>query len=107
MHLLHKQTMKGTQRYPLAKGIMSVCTNNNKGEREGEHHEWRQLLLRYARQPEGHYLALIAAQPPPFLCVLKREGCAATSARLSQINWANSTRMHGKSSFCCCSYKCS
>lgn len=61
MHLLHKQTMKGTQRYPLAKGIMSVCTNN-KGEREREHHEWRQLLLSYARQPEGHYLALIAGQ---------------------------------------------
>lgn len=58
-----------------SKGIMSVCTNN-KGEREREHHEWRQLLLSYARQPEGHYLALIAAQPPPFVCFKARRLCS-------------------------------
>ena len=43
------------------------------------------MLLSYARQPEGHNLALIAAQPPPFLCVLKCEGCAATSADYAKL----------------------
>lgn len=105
MHLLHKQTMKGTQRYPLAKESWACVLIIKERERESTMSGANCCLVMRGNQKVIIWHLLLHSLL--HLCVLKREGCAATSARLSQINWANSTRMHGKSSFCFCSYKCS